>query len=334
MIDELHAKGFKVTAWVVPFVEPRSQAFADGAANSWLVRTADGLPYLVPWWQGGGGLLDMTHPSALEWFFGRLRQLQDETGLDGFKFDAGEACFLPADAVTHRSIHPNDYTQIYVQSVANHYRLTEVRAGWNNQTAPVLFRQWDKTTAWGRDNGLHSVLTGILALGLAGYPFILPDMVGGNAYEQEADAELMIRWTQLNALLPALQFSLPPWEYGAECNELCRRYANLHVEFAPRILDIARDAARTGEPIIRPVFWLAPDDERALACDDEFLLGDDILVAPVVSPGQRARDVYLPPGRWRDPRTREQFEGARVLRAYPAPLDVLPIFVRDSVADP
>lgn len=328
MIDELHASGFKVTAWVIPFLEPQSQAFADGASNGWLVRTADGLPYPVPWWQGSGGLLDVTNPSALEWFFGRLRQLQSQTGLDGFKFDAGEACFLPANAVTHRGIHPNEYTRIYVDAVAERYRLTEVRAAWRNQSAPVFFRQWDKTTSWGLDNGLHSVLTGILALGLTGYPFILPDMVGGNEYEEKADAELMIRWTQLNALLPAVQFSLPPWEYGSESAELCRRYASLHVEFAPRILEIAKEAARTGAPIVRPVFWLAPNDERALACDDEFLLGDGILVAPVVSPGQRARDIYLPPGQWRDCRTQELFKGPRVLGAYPAPLDVLPFFER------
>ncbi|MBM3123051.1 MAG: glycoside hydrolase [Chloroflexi bacterium] len=333
MIDELHAKGFKVTAWVIPFLEPQSQAFTEGAARGWLVRTADGRPYSVPWWQGRGGLLDVTHPSALAWFFGRLKQLQLQTGLDGFKFDAGEACFLPADAITHRGIHANDYTRIYVESVAEHYRLTEVRAGWKNQPAPIFFRQWDKATSWGLDNGLHSVLTGSLALGLAGYPFILPDMVGGNEYQERADAELMIRWTQVNALLPAMQFSLAPWDHGTEAAELCRRYANLHVDFAPRILGLAREAARTGAPIVRPVFWLAPDDERALGCDDEFLLGDDILAAPVVSPGQRARDIYLPPGRWRDHWTREEFEGALVLRGYPAPLDVLPLFERLQQAE-
>ena len=174
----------------------------------------------------------MTNPSALEWFFGRLTSLQIKTGIDGFKFDAGEACFLPSDAVTHQKIDPNEYTQIYVDAVSKHYRLTEVRSGWKNQRAPIFFRQWDKTTSWGLDNGLHSVLTGILALGMAGYPFVLPDMVGGNEYEEKADADMMIRWTQLNALLPSMQFSLAPWEYGEESAELCRRYADLHMEFA------------------------------------------------------------------------------------------------------
>ena len=328
MIDQLHEKGFKVTAWVIPFLQPESQAFKDGARNGWLIRQADGPPYLVEWWQGRGGLLDVTNPSALEWFFGRLKQLQVQTGLDGFKFDAGEACFVPADAATHRPIHPNEYTHHYVEAVSQHYRLTEVRSGWKNQRAPIFFRQWDKTTAWDLGNGLHSVLTGILALGLSGYPFILPDMVGGNEYDEKADAEMMIRWTQLNALLPAMQFSLAPWDCGVEATELCRRYAHLHTEFAPRILALAQEATVTGNPIIRPIFWLDPSDERALTCDDEFLLGDDYLVAPVVTPNTTKRDIYLPKGKWRDYWTGEIFTGGIVIEDHPVPLAVLPIFTR------
>jgi alpha-glucosidase (family GH31 glycosyl hydrolase) len=328
MIDELHAKSFKVTAWVIPFLQPESQAFADGAKNGWLVRTPDGSPYLVEWWQGRGGLLDVTNSSALEWFFERLTSLQLESGLDGFKFDAGEACFLPSDAVTHQKIHPNEYTQIYVGAVAKHYRLTEVRSGWKNQRTPIFFRQWDKTTSWGLDNGLHSVLTGILALGMAGYPFILPDMVGGNEYEEKADSEMMIRWTQLNALLPAMQFSLAPWEYGEASAELCRRYAKLHTEYASKILEIAKTAIEYGYPIIRPVFWLDANSENALTCDDEFLLGDELLVAPVLFHGMRQRDIYLPPGTWQDHWTKEVFTGSILLRDYPAPLDILPFFKR------
>jgi alpha-glucosidase (family GH31 glycosyl hydrolase) len=328
MIDQLHEKGFKVTVWVIPFLQPESQAFADGANNSWLVRQSDGSPYLVEWWQGRGGLLDVTNPSALEWFFGRLTQFQVQTGLDGFKFDAGEACFLPSDAVTHQRIHLNEYTHSYVEAVSKHYRLTEVRSGWKNQCAPIFFRQWDKTTAWGLDNGLHSVLTGILALSLAGYPFILPDMVGGNEYDEKADAEMMIRWTQLNALLPAMQFSLAPWEYGEESNSICRRYAKLHTEFSPRILALAKEAAETGKPIIRPIFWLDENNEEALICNDEFLLGDDILVAPVVHPNLRQRGILLPAGIWKDHWTGKVYQGPKTLLDYPAPLTTLPFFER------
>jgi alpha-glucosidase (family GH31 glycosyl hydrolase) len=206
-----------------------------------------------------------------------------------------------------------------------------VRSGWKNQRAPIFFRQWDKTTAWGLGNGLHSVLTGILTLGLSGYPFTLPDMVGGNAYDEKADAELMIRWTQLNALLPAVQFSLAPWDYGEECTSICRRYADLHTEFAPRILELAKETTETGKPIIRPIFWLDKNNEEALTCDDEFLLGDDVLVAPVVHPNLRQRTILLPPGKWKDHWTGEIFEGPARLIDYPAPLEILPFFEKVSL---
>jgi alpha-glucosidase (family GH31 glycosyl hydrolase) len=330
MVEELHRLGFKVTAWVIPFLEPASAAFVEGTARGYLVNNPAGQPYLVPWWQGQGGLLDVTNPAALDWFLARLRALQAETGLDGFKFDAGEAIFLPVDAVVASPGHRNDYTHRYVEFAARSFNYTEVRPGWLNQAAPIFFRQWDKTTKWGHANGLRSVIPGLLSLGLAGYPYILPDMVGGNAYGDVADAELMIRWAQLSALLPAVQFSLAPWSYGEECDSLCRRYAELHLEFAPVILQLAQEAARTGQPIIRSLAWLAPHDERALLCDDEFLLGNDILVAPVVHPGQRARDIYLPPGSWRDHPTGQVVEGPLVLKDVPAPLDVLPVFQRYS----
>jgi myogenesis-regulating glycosidase len=330
MVDELHRLGFKVTAWVIPFLEPASAAFVEGAARGYLVNNVAGKPYLVPWWQGNGGLLDVTNPAALDWFLERLRSLQAETGLDGFKFDAGEAIFLPRDAVVAVPGHRNNYTHRYVEFAARNFALTEVRPGWRNQTEPIFFRQWDKTTKWGHANGLRSVIPGLLSLVLTGYPFILPDMVGGNAYGDTADAELMMRWAQLTALLPAMQFSLAPWEYGAECDRVCRQCADMHVAFAPVIFRLAQEAARTGQPIIRPVLWLAPHDERALLCDDQFLLGDDILVAPVVHPGQRARNVYLPPGTWRDHWTDQVMLGPLAIQEYPVPIDILPIFHRIS----
>jgi alpha-glucosidase (family GH31 glycosyl hydrolase) len=163
---------------------------------------------------------------------------------------------------------------------------------------------------------------------MIGYPFILPDMIGGNTYENQPDAELMIRWTQLNALLPAMQFSLAPWKFGEECAAICRQYADLHTQFAPQIIALAKEATQTGAPIIRPIWWLGADDEQALVCDDEFLLGDDVLVAPVLQPAARTRDIYLPKGTWRDYWNNEIFEGGRVISAYPAPLEKLPIFLK------
>ncbi|HEY0601550.1 MAG TPA: glycoside hydrolase family 31 protein, partial [Herpetosiphonaceae bacterium] len=213
MINRLHEQGFKVTLWVPPFFEPGSSSFADAAERGFLVRhPATDAPYLTRWWQGFGGMLDVSNHAALDWWLRQLRRLQTEYGVDGFKFDAGEGNFLPADAVTAQLMNRRQYADRYVQWVAQNFDWTEVRAGWRSQRQGIFFREWDKWSRWGIDNGLHSVLTQALTLSMIGYPFVLPDMIGGNAYGGELpDRELMIRWTQVTALLPAMQFSIPPW---------------------------------------------------------------------------------------------------------------------------
>jgi alpha-glucosidase (family GH31 glycosyl hydrolase) len=125
-----------------------------------------------------------------------------------------------------------------------------------------------------------------------------------------------------------MQFSLAPWDYGADSTELCRHFANMHVEFAPKILEIAKSSIEKGLPIIRPIFWVDPINERALTCDDEFLLGDEFLVAPVVTPKTTQRDVYLPAGTWQNYWTKENFAGPKLLPNHPVPLDVLLVFMR------
>jgi len=382
MVDELHELGFKVTLWVIPFLHPRSTAAQEGATRGYLVKNEKGRPYKIKWWQGAGYLLDVTNPKAMDWFDGRLKALQTEVGIDGYKFDGGEAMFVPEDAVFNHPLDSrNEYTHRYIDWISKTYSYCEVRSGWNNQASPIFFRLWDLSSNWTYANGLRSVIPSTLSLSLCGYPFNFPDMIGGNAYfefpnnrflhwlivrvlipilernlrkgkntpEDEVlgytdvpkwiektpwfgypTAELMIRWTQLNALMQIMQFSIPPWEFGEECNRICRQYAQLHLEFIPQMQETARQATKTGAPVIRPVSWLAPHDERALLCDDQFLVGDNLVVAPVVEKGARKRDVYLPPGIWKDYWTSQRFRGPTVLEDYPAPLDILPIFIAEE----
>ena len=138
----------------------------------------------------------------------------------------------------------------------------------------------------------------------------------------------MIRWTQLNALLPAIQFSIPPWKFSEECNNICRKYAKYHLEISEKIIELAKESTISGEPIIRPIWWNSPTDEIALNCDDQFLLGDDVLVAPVLKPGFRTRDIYLPEGEWKEKQSGTIYSGKQTLHGFPAPLDFLPIFVK------
>lgn len=330
LVEALHARGFRVTLWVPPFFDPQSAAFREAARHGYLLRhPATREPVLTRWWQGYGGLLDVSNPQALAWWLAGLRRLQSAYGVDGFKFDGGEGNFIPQDCVSMGPLTSTSYADQYVAFVARHFQWTEVRTGWHSQRQGLLFREWDKWSRWGLDNGLHAVLTQALTLGLIGYPFVLPDMIGGNAYSGEfPDAELIIRWTQLTALLPAMQFSLAPWDYGTEADTICRRYARLHADLQPVLERCLAEACDHGTPLVRPLFWHAPEDRATYTLDDQFMLGATLLVAPVLQPGRRQRPVYLPAGRWRDYWTDVVYQGPRQLADYPAPLETLPLFER------
>lgn len=327
LVRKLAELGFATTLWVTPFLAPDSANGREAAARGLLLADPQGLPLGVKWWQGQAWLLDLSQEAARHWWRDKLARLQRETGIAGYKFDAGEANFLPAGALPREAIASSAYSHLWAHLAARHFPYGEVRCGWHNQRDAMLVRQWDKFSTWGEDNGLASVISGALALGLTGYPFVLPDMVGGNAYGNSVSAELMIRWTQACAPMLAVQFSIPPWSLGEEADAICREYANLHVELAPQRLAAARQAALDGTPPLKPMAWNAGADADALAIADQYLLGNDTLVAPVLKEGGRSRDIWLPPGQWRERKTGRVFAGGW-LREHPAPLDHLPLFTR------
>lgn len=331
LIDELHGRGIEVTAWVVPFIDLNAEAAREAVAEGYVVRRPSGEPHVVTWWRDPGHLLDISDPRAEAWFAERLGRLQRETGLDGFKFDAGEGCYLPADGVTAGDVSPNEYAHRYAAFVGRHFPGSDARTAWRNQRSTLLLREWDKHSEWGLGNGLQAVLTQALTFGLIGYPFVLPDMIGGNEYgDQHADDELVVRWTQANALLPAMQFSVAPWDHGPEVTRLARDATGLHLRFGHEFERLAGEAVKTGRPIVRPLVYEFPDDPETETIWDEFMLGDHWLVAPVVEPGARRRHVYLPAGTWRDERGADH-GGSRWLRGLSAPLDRLPHFERLDV---
>ncbi|XP_052801466.1 myogenesis-regulating glycosidase-like [Mya arenaria] len=342
MVATLKRKGFRVTVWVTPFANTDSPSFAEGMVGGYWLTDADGqAPALVKWWQGIGGTLDVENEEAVDWFVSRLEQMKRKYGVDSFKFDAGEVTYVPAFQ-RHMWAWPDPtrYTTKYVQAVARLGHMIEVRCGYRSQSFPVFVRMGDKESRWGWDNGLRSLVPTVLTMGILGYPYILPDMIGGNGYDYDAadgtnpftttelpDRELYIRWLEVTAYLPAMQFSFVPWQYDAEVVRIARKYVQIHEDVVtPIVLREAKEAQETGYPIIRPLWWLAPDDLDALECEDEFVVGDLLLVAPVVECGARTRNVYLPPGVWEDEGSGETVQGGLWLREYSVPLDHVPTF--------
>ncbi|XP_041466131.1 myogenesis-regulating glycosidase-like [Lytechinus variegatus] len=311
MITELHDKNFRVTLWVTPFANSNTDAFIEGDENGFWVKNEDGSTALIRWWAGiQAGMLDVTNPEAVSWFVNRLEEVRSDYGIDSFKFDAGETNYLGYHKTMVPIVNPCEYTTEWVKLAAQLGRQIEVRVGFETQNQPIFVRMMDKDSKWGWNNGLKTLITSALSFSVLGYPYVLADMIGGNVYEggfRETylpDKELFIRWLQITAFMPSMQYSISPWQYedDPEVVEISRRWTSFHENvITPILVDLAEtEAIPEGKPMIRPLWWIAPTDEHALLSDDQFLVGDDMLVAPIVENGTLSRDVYLPKGKWRD----------------------------------
>ncbi|MDT6987406.1 glycoside hydrolase family 31 protein [Streptomyces lusitanus] len=184
--------------------------------------------------------------------------------------------------------------------------------------------------------GLRASLALVLGLGLCGVPFSGPDVVGGDG--RDGSPELYVRRLQLAAHLPLLRTTAQGaegglWEHGAEVLGHARVALGERRRLLPYFVTLAHLARRTGAPMVRPVWWAAPEERALRDCEDAFLLGDALLVAPVLEPGAVRREVRLPRGRWYDTATGRAYEGpAKVL--VDAPLERIPVFARAGAVVP
>lgn len=340
MVDRLHALGFEVMLWVCPFVSADSEEFRELAAAGLLLldgglvdranatwRDTRDQAALVRWWNGASGLLDLSNPAARTWFDARLRYLVDSFGIDGFKLDAGDSPFYAGDIVSFTPSTPADHSYYFGQ-IGLDYPLNEYRASWKSAGLPLVQRLRDKTHEW---SALRELVPGAIAQGLMGYAFVCPDMIGGGEYRSflpgaVMDEELVVRSAQVHALMPMMQFSVAPWRIlSADNNAICLAMAKLHSAWGERIFEMAEASAKTGEPIARALEYNYPD-QGYVDIVDQFMLGTDLLVAPVTERGARRRKVVLPRGTWRaDDGTR--VVGPRTIEVE-VPLARLPYFER------
>ena len=339
MVKQLHEMGFLVTLWVTPFANTDSEAVTNEKTRNYFVKKQDGEVGHFKWWQPTVvSALDMTNDEALDWFVGGLKRMCREYGIDGYKFDAGEPCFLPKQSQLEKSMKsPQEYTRIWIHKVASQFPVSEVRSGVRGcQNAAPMFRLFDKLSTWGLQNGLSSVLSALLTSSILGYPFCIPDYIGGNAYVNETpNSELMIRWAQMTAAMPAMQFSIPPWSLGTECEDLCQKALLWRAKFFwKHISACIDDANKSYTPITRPIWWLESNDKDACEIFDQFLVGDNVVVAPVISKGQTERNVYLPTGQWQRVNLEsglpygDVYKGPNIIEDVGAALSEMPTFLR------
>ena len=341
LIDRLHKMGFKVMMWMCPFVSADSADFRQLAQDGLLIldpqkqqnilwANTKNKAAIIRWWNGASACLDLSNPRAQEWFKDQLDYLVEEYGVDGFKFDAGDARFYINNVVSwKRNITPNDHTQFFAEFGLN-YPLNEYRASWKMAGLPLAQRLRDKGHEW---EDLAKLIPDQMSQSVMGYAYTCPDMIGGGEYRSflsnsSLDEELIVRSAQVHALMPMMQFSVAPWRIlSNENNQICLDMANLHVELGEQFLHFAESASRSGEPIVKPMAMAFPNGGYELV-KDQFVLGNTIIVAPVIKKGERSRAVLLPQGKWKADDGNIYVGGKEVV--IDVPLSRLPFFERVS----
>ncbi|MFK0103043.1 glycoside hydrolase family 31 protein [Streptomyces sp. NPDC091040] len=358
LAGELREAGVRLVSIVDPAVaaDEGNAVYGSGRAVGAFVRDARGREVRGEVWPGACVYPDFTDPGVREWWGGLYAERLAQ-GFAGVWHDMNEpvsfAAFgdpsLPRSALHALEGRGGDHREAH-----NVYGLAMARAGYEGlarlrpEERPFLFSRsgwagmqryggtWsgDVATGW---PGLRASLALVLGLGLCGVPYSGPD-VGG--FDGSPSPELYLRWFQLGAYLPLFRTHAAidagrrePWEFGPEVLAGAREVLLERERLRPYWVTLARLAALTGAPYVRPLWWSAPGDRGLRDCEDAFLLGDALLVAPVLEPGVVRRAVRLPPGRWYDTVSGAVYEGpGRVV--VEAPLSRVPVLARAGAVVP
>ncbi|MDR2505508.1 MAG: alpha-xylosidase, partial [Oscillospiraceae bacterium] len=334
MLSRLHERGLRVCVWINSYIAQKSPLFDEGLAGGYFLKRADGDVWQWDMWQAGMALVDFTNPEAAAWFQSKLKALTD-MGVDAFKTDFGER--IPTDAVYFSgadasSMH-NFYTYLYNKCV---YELLAREKG---EGEAVLFAR--SATAgsqafplhWGGDStstyvSMAETLRGGLSLSDSGFAYWSHD-IGG--FEDKSPAHVYKRWLQFGLLcthsrLHGSSSYRVPWNYDEESCEVCRRFVAIKRKLTPYLMKCAREASQNGTPILRAMHFNYPSDDNCAYLDRQYMLGDDIIVAPIFGEDGEGK-VYLPEGEWTDYFTRETVRGG-AWRAKTCDFLTLPLFIR------
>ena len=334
MLARLAGRGLRTCVWINPYIAQQSALFAEGMACGYLLRKPDGDVWQTDLWQAGMALVDFTNPAARAWFAGKLRALLD-MGVSCFKSDFGER--IPTDVVYFDGSDPermhNFYTQIYNQTVFE--LLTEHRgageavvfarsATVGGQRFPV---HWggDSTTTF---ESMAETLRGGLSLAMCGFGFWSHD-IGG--FEGTPDPAVFKRWIAFGLLsshsrLHGNQSYRVPWLFDEEAVDILRRFVTLKHRLMPYLYGAAVTAHQDGLPVMRPMALAFPDDPACAHLERQYMLGGDVLVAPVFSAAGEV-SYYVPAGRWTDVLRGTVVEGPRWVREQHG-FDTVPVLAR------
>ena len=252
MISELK-QNFDVSAVLTPFVSVNNNTRHFENYSTLLIHDNKGkAPALNKWYDGVVGIFDLTNPKTQKLYEHKLQTMRSNYLLKNFTFYGCETNFIPSSHKSHRFLkNPCTFIESFVSNVINYG--CQVTCGHKTQKYPIYIHLSSRDSTWGHNNGLNSIIPAVLTLGILGYPYIVPDVIGGNGFKGDnltvtelPQRELYIRWLQLSTYLPVMKFSIPPWEYDDEVIKIAKDYLKKREEIIPLLLKAAREAEHTG----------------------------------------------------------------------------------------
>jgi len=365
LLDKLKLQGVKVVTIVDPGVkyqpqnsspkEPPYYVFDQGLARNFFQRRRNGDLFIPRVWPGESVFVDYTLPEARQWW-GDLHKVYVDNGVAGIWNDMNE----PADFVDQSGKNQLDVISNDEGEKSSHARnrnvfaLLMARATYEgllklrpDERPYVITRaayagiqrystMWigDTNSTW---DALSLSIPMFASLGLSGEPFVGGD-VGG--FIGRADGEFLVRSYQVSFLVPFCRnhktidgYDQEPWRFGKFYEDVIRKYLKLRYRLLPFLYTTLEEAHRTGVPVFRPLVLNFQNDESTYNLDDQFMVGSDLLVAPVLKSGLTRRLVYLPEGIWYDYWTRKRYTGGTMIQ-FEAPLETVPLFVRGGASIP
>lgn len=343
-IIEWKERGIHFLGYINPFMAVEKEIYKEASAKGYCVRDRSGKDYFVTITTFPAAMIDFTNPEAYEWYKAIIKKNLIDIGMSGWMADFGE--YLPTDCVLHDGSDPelmhNRWPAIWArmnrEAIQESGKEGEIffftRAG-HTETVEHSTMMWtgDHHVDWSVDDGIPSVIPATLSLAMSGYGVTHSD-VGGytTIMDMRRTKELLLRWEEMNVFSPlwrshegnqpvnSVQFD--------EDDELLSHMAScsrMHAALKPYLKMLLQEAVSRGTPVIRPLFYHF-DEPEAYKIKTEYLLGEDLLVAPIIVEGATSRRVYLPEGEWIHLFTGKSYNGGKY--RIDAPIGEPPVFVR------
>jgi alpha-glucosidase len=350
LIQDLKDAGIHVVPIVDPGVkeDPEYFVYQEGVKGDRFCKYIEGNVYFGDVWPGKSAFPDLTNSDVRKWW-GEKHKFYTDLGIEGIWNDMNEpAVFNETKTMDLKVMHDNDGDPKTHREMHNLYGLLMGEATYEGMKAqlngnrPFLLTRAGFAgvqrygTVWTGDNRsfwehLQMALPMCMNLGLSGIPFCGPD-VGGFAHD--TTGQLLSRWTQVGTFTPYFRnhsviesIRQEPWSFGEDYENIIRKYIQERYVWLPYLYTLFREASVTGVPVMRPLVLEYPDDKQTFNLVDQFMIGSDVIVAPILKPDTYHRVIYLPEGSWVNYWTEEILEGGKH-HLIQADLETLPIFIK------